>query len=315
MSHTVFLLAAGFGTRLRPLTLHRPKPLLPLLGRPMVDYSLALLQEQGHRKIVVNAHHLWEHIARWTEKNQLSLQVEQPDILGTGGGLKAAEERLAEKFVIWNGDIVSDIDTRALLDACPEDGACMALRYSTALGKTTPLQRSTDGMVLRIGSVCAHPNAPAPVVGSDGYHFTGIHAMSRHTLREVPPNSFQCIVRSAYKQLVPSGAVQSILHDGVWFDTGLPQEYWEANMQALRGELILSIDPWEEANPRYDNNWVHRNAEVAGTIHSCVIGAQAVVPARTVLDQCIVWDSVVVPEGEYSRCIFHEGGCLSLEER
>ena len=51
-----------------------------------------------------------------------------------------------------------------------------------------------------------------------------------------------------------------------------------------------------------------------GSISSCVIGAQAVVPAKTVLDRCIVWDSVVVPEGEYTKCIFHEGGCLRLEE-
>ena len=314
MSHTVFLLAAGFGTRLRPLTLHRPKPLLPLLGRPMVDYSLALLQQQGHTKMVVNAHHLWEHVAQWAEKNQLHLQVELPEILGTGGGLKAAESLLSDRFVVWNGDIVSDIDTQALLRGCPENGACMALRYSQDLGKTTPLQRSDTGKIMRIGTVCVHPDAADFSASPAGYHFTGIHAMSRQALREVPADSFQCIVRSAYKKLVPAGLVESTVHKGVWFDTGLPKEYWLANMQALRGELSLSLDPWKDADSRYENSWVHRQAEVSGSISSCVIGAQAVVPAKTVLDRCIVWDSVVVPEGEYTKCIFHEGGCLRLEE-
>ena len=65
MSASVFLLAAGFGTRLRPLTNHRPKPMLPLLGRPMLDYAVGHLYNHGHRSFVVNAHHLWEKVQEW----------------------------------------------------------------------------------------------------------------------------------------------------------------------------------------------------------------------------------------------------------
>ena len=115
MDYTVFLLGAGFGTRLRPLTLHRPKPLLPLLGFPMLDYALFWLKSLGHEHIMVNAHHLWEQVAQWSEEHGVGLQVELPEILGTGGGLRAARERLAEKFIIWNGDIVGDIDPKQLL--------------------------------------------------------------------------------------------------------------------------------------------------------------------------------------------------------
>ena len=97
MGYSVFLLAAGFGTRLRPLTLHRPKPLLPLLGFPMVQYAVTWLREHGHERIIVNAHHLWEHVAEWSEKEGLGLQVELPDILGTGGGLRAAREQLESR--------------------------------------------------------------------------------------------------------------------------------------------------------------------------------------------------------------------------
>ena len=60
--HTAFLLAAGFGTRLRPLTLLRPKPLLPVCGIPMLDYALAHVRNHGHEKILVNAHYLWEQV-------------------------------------------------------------------------------------------------------------------------------------------------------------------------------------------------------------------------------------------------------------
>ena len=109
MKNTVFLLGAGFGTRLRPLTLHRPKPLLPLLGFPMLDYALSWLKQHGHTHIMVNAHHLWSHVAHWAHDNNVEIQVELPEILGTGGGLRAARERLAERFLIWNGDIISNV--------------------------------------------------------------------------------------------------------------------------------------------------------------------------------------------------------------
>ena len=151
MEYTVFLLAAGFGTRLRPLTLHRPKPLLPLLGFPMVQYAITKLRQSGHERIIVNAHHLWEYVAEWSESEGLGLQVELPEILGTGGGLRAARKQLAEKFLVWNGDIVSDIDPNVLLQACPLDGAAMALRYSSDLGKTTKLLVDQEEIVQRIG--------------------------------------------------------------------------------------------------------------------------------------------------------------------
>ena len=313
MEYSVFLLAAGFGTRLRPLTLHRPKPLLPLLGFPMVEYAITWLREHGHEKIIVNAHHLWEHVAEWSEREGLGLQVELPDILGTGGGVKSAQDQLAEKFLVWNGDIVCDIDPQALLDECPVNGASMALRYSSDLQKTTRLLTDEEGIVQRIGTVCVAPNAPEQTMTSDGLHFTGIHAMTRNSLDHVG-EGFQCIVRSAYKELVQREKVRSIRHDGCWFDTGLPNEYFEANMSALAGTIPLSFDPWEKANDAFDDSFVHHEAQVTGTIEQSIVGAHAHVPRDAHLHRCIVWDSVHVPAGVYKDGIFFDGGFLPIGE-
>ena len=76
-----FILAAGLGSRLRPLTNHRPKPLLPVCGVPMLDQALALARQHGHEHVLVNAHHLWEQVAAWCETRGASLQVELPEIL------------------------------------------------------------------------------------------------------------------------------------------------------------------------------------------------------------------------------------------
>lgn len=311
MGYSVFLLAAGFGTRLRPLTLHRPKPLLPLLGFPMVQYAVTWLREHGHERIIVNAHHLWEHVAEWSEKEGLGLQVELPDILGTGGGLRAAREQLAEKFLVWNGDIVCDIHPNTLLDECPVGGASMALRYSADLQKTTKLLVDEEGIVQRIGHVCAAQNAPELSQSPDGLHFTGIHAMTRESLNYIQ-EGFQCVVRSSYKQLVSQEKVRSIRHEGFWFDTGLPKEYFEANMSALRGDIPLSFDPWEKADDRFEDSFVHHEASIEGTLNKSVVGAKAHVSRDAILHRCIVWDDVHVPAGVYKNGIFFDGGFLSI---
>ena len=313
MAYTVFLLAAGFGTRLRPLTLHRPKPLLPLLGFPMVQYAVHWLRAHGHEKIIVNAHHLWEHIAAWSEEEGLGLQVELPEVLGTGGGVRAAREQMAERFLIWNGDIVCNIDPNKLLAECPLEGASMALRYSSDLQQTTRLLIDGEGLVQRIGNVCVAPEAPELPTTPDGLHFTGIHAMSVASLEHIG-EGFQCVVRSAYKHLVAEQKVRSIRHEGIWFDTGIPKDYFDANMMALKGELPLSFDPWQYANDAYTDSFVHRDAKVEGAVSECIVGAHASISRDARLHRCIVWDSVHVPEGVYEEGIFFDGGFLPLKE-
>jgi mannose-1-phosphate guanylyltransferase len=312
MGHSVFLLAAGFGSRLRPLTNHRPKPLLPLMGRPMLDYGLQHLKNQGFDSFIINAHHLWKNVAEWAAIHDVEVQVELPEILGTGGGLKAAEEKMAETFLIWNGDILSDINARELIDACPLDGTAMALRYSDNLNGTTKLLRNDEGFVQRIGNLTFIDGAPQLSTQTDGIHFTGIHAMSRASLSGIA-SGFQCVVRSAYTQLVPKRKVKSILHKGMWFDTGTPPEYLEANLLALRGDISLSLDPWTEADQRYNDSWVHHTATVSGQIHESIIGEGAVVPKGATLKSCVVWDGATVPEGDYHRCIVHDGGVLQVD--
>ncbi len=310
--HTVFLLSAGFGTRLRPLTNHRPKPLLPLMGRPILDYALAHLKQAGHTSFLVNAHHLWEHVAEWATKHNIEIQVELPEILGTGGGLKIAQDKLAEKFVIWNGDIISDIDPKALLDSCPDDGAGMALCYKEVLGKTTKLIANEANQILRIGSVVATDDAPELSKTTSGWHFSGIHALSRSSL-DLVPDGFQCIIRTAYIDLVRKKRVSSIHHSGVWIDTGTPPEYLKANLDALNGKFSLSIDPWKDAQNKFKDSWVHNSAAVQGSIKSSIIGENVHIPKEAKLDSCVVWDNATISAGEYKHCIFHDGGILQVE--
>ncbi|MFZ5481615.1 MAG: nucleotidyltransferase family protein [Myxococcota bacterium] len=208
---SAFILAAGLGTRLRPLTLTTPKPLLPVKGRPMLDHVLAHLHAHGHTRVVANAHWLAAQIEAWGKARGVAV-VTEPVILGTGGGLKNARDLLDARFVVVNGDILSDVDLTALRDEPAP--AVMALRRQDAPVHTGV--SLVDGVVRGIAGVVGE--------GDPALHFTGVHALDRAVL-DLVPDGPQCIVRTAYRALVPEGRVRGIVHPGAWTDIGTLAEY------------------------------------------------------------------------------------------
>lgn len=213
MSATAFILAAGLGTRLRPLTLTTPKPLLPVQGRPLLDHVLDYVRRHGHQRVVVNAFHLADQVVAWGRSRPgVQVVVEHPAVLGTGGGLRNARPLLAERFVVVNGDVLTDVDLSALwAEPAP---AVMALRPQPTPRFTGV--RLTDGRVTGITGVVGE--------GDPGLHFTGVHVLDRGVL-DLVPDGEQCIIRTAYRALIPQGQVRGRVHTGAWNDIGTPADY------------------------------------------------------------------------------------------
>lgn len=304
--HTAFLLAAGLGTRLRPLTLVRPKPLLPVCGVPMLDHALAQVRAHGHRSVMVNAHHLWQQVASWAVRNEVEVQVELPAILGTGGGLRAAMDRLDPRgVVVVNADVLSDVDLSALYAAMPAEGGALALRAMDPGAKITAVEADERGMVRRIqGLVEGVPTVP-------GTHFTGVYALTGAALARVPDprvHGESCIKLSLYGRLAEEGRLGSIVHRGAWVDIGEPAAYLDANLDALDGRLRLPIDPWTRGARGPGGSWVGENAQVQGIVNRSIIGAGAVIPPDAELQDCVVWDGLQVPPGRHARTIFYGRG-------
>lgn len=304
--YTAYLLAAGFGTRLKPLSLSRPKPLMPMCGIPMLDHALAHVRAHGHTQVLVNAHHLWEQVAAWAEKNDAGLQVELPEILGTGGGLRAALDRMADRFVIVNADILSDVDLTALEQSTPSEGAAMALRPDPNWESIGPVLQDESGRVVRISTV-----VPSEL-GEPGTHFTGVHAMTQAAVKRVPAQGLQCVVRTAYKEMVPAGMVGSIVHTGAWVDVGTPEAYLQANLDVLHGRVTAPADPWARGQRGPGDSWVGAGAVMEGTVSGCVIGAGATVPAGASLTDCVVWDGCTAPSASLKRAVIYDDGVLQL---
>ncbi|MCB9797415.1 MAG: NDP-sugar synthase [Alphaproteobacteria bacterium] len=339
MTAPAFLLAAGFGTRLRPLTLHRPKPLVPVAGVPMLDYAAALLTRHGIHEAVVNAHHLPEQVVAWAERHpmQLEVSVEQPAILGTGGGLRQARGSLASRFVVVNGDILSDVDLGGLLAGLGEDAdAVMALRERAAGERYGIVASDEAGHVVDLVGLSEYP--PEGAVDRSA-HFTGVHALDQAALDLLPPEGEACIVRQSYVELVRAGRVRARRHRGTWFDVGTPEAYWRANQMTLSGALSLPLNPYTRAGYAHDGQrewgargavhlgagvtleppfWLGPGVRISDRCHvgpGSVIGSDAQIGPRARISGGVVWEACQVPaEAAIHGAIVYDGGVLNLHQ-
>jgi len=301
---SAFVLAAGFGTRLRPLSLARPKPLVPVCGVTVLEQALALCARHRLGEVVVNAHHLAEQVAAFCEAFQglaIRVQCERPAILGTGGGLQAAREGLAERFAVVNGDTLCDGDLTALLADCAEPGveASMLLFRSDEAARHGVVALDREGRVVRLTSLARL--AGATPVAADTF-FTGVHALRRTALERVPREGFACVVRSAYATLVPEGRVRGRVHPGSWLDIGDPASYLGACLAALGGDLPLPVDPWSRVG--WGLRLAGGEARAVGDAGTCDLHPTAALrapcwigPGATVEAGAVVGPGAVVGQG------------------
>jgi mannose-1-phosphate guanylyltransferase len=279
------LLAAGFGTRLRPYTLIRPKPLFPVLNKPLLEILLARLFDAGCKRIVVNAHHLAEQIEKAIcGRSQVVLQYE-PEILGTGGSLRKALPLFEdEPVLIMNGDIYNDVDLCALVESHKR------LSYPVTMAMHDyPRFNGVEVDNTRVVSFGKRKSdSRNPLLA-----FTGIHVVDNTVIERIPQTGFFHII-NLYAELAVQSQVGCVrVDDSFWHDIGTPKDYLDLHRELLVGQRkIDASSPW----------CISSRAEVASNVHLKdwgVIGTGAVVSSGAVLSRCIVWPGARVEPGQH----------------
>lgn len=265
------VLAAGLGTRLRPLTQTLAKPALPILGTTLLEENLGLLARAGIDEVVVNAHHLADTVADVAHRaaNRLGLKVhlsiEWPDVRGTGGALVAARPLLdrGEAFLLVNGDVLTDLDPSAAIEAHRSRGAAstMILRPMPEGADYGAVEVDEAGLVARIAG---HGRALTPGEEVESYLFTGIHVLSPAIFEMLPEQGMSCVNRQGQSQLIAAGAkvLAHVEPAGRWSDVGTHDRYLEANLDRLLGryDLPLATGMAREVEPGV---WVDPTASVS----------------------------------------------------
>jgi len=296
------ILAAGLGTRLRPVTDKIAKPAVPFFGRPILLRTLDLLAEIGVTEAIVNSHYRPDDVARLLAKSPIPATLShEPEILGTGGGLARVREKFRgeEAFLLINGDVIFEL---------PLGEAFVAHRASEALG-TLLLLRNPDpsryGIIVApegFHSGCAGDplrrvdRILPPAASGEGFLYAGAAIFSGSVLDRLPEGRSE-LVPALLGPLSSEGALAGYLSDGIWYELGTPGDLLQAHLDLLRRMLAGRMDSLPLArrivgNPmRFDRELrsaIHPTARIDGLVdeiiadEGCVVG-EAVELRRSLL--------------------------------
>jgi mannose-1-phosphate guanylyltransferase len=294
------ILAAGYGTRLRPVTYTLPKPIVPLCGRPLIGWAIESLLGAGIHDFVVNLHHLPEPIehylrARYGREGRFEFSYE-PEILGTGGGVRKARPLLEQdaEFFLVNGDTVQfpPYDGLRAARSARDAIASLTLRHPPHGDRFTPVYFDR-GLVTGFGKGTG-----------EALMFSGTHLISSSLFDYLPDKDFSGIVDEVYQPVIESGreCVAGIVDDGLWFDIGTPRRYMDASATLLdltvRGQLVPErgmrvagdalVDDTSIVNGTMTRSVAGRRSVVEGTIRDSVLWDDCRIAPGVVLDSCIV---------------------------
>ena len=212
------ILAAGLGTRMRPLTNTMPKPVLPIGSTTPIELAIETLKRAGINDIVINLHHLPEKIKeRLGDGSSHNIHITysfEPVILGTGGGIKNVEGFFGDKpFILYNCDVISNIDIPSLI-------ATHFMRNAAA----TLVVRGHEENYTRVD---IDANGYLKDFGSGQFMYASVAVLTRELLNALPPKGkASCLINDGLKKLITNKKnIATYLHGGDWYDIGTIEKY------------------------------------------------------------------------------------------
>ncbi len=286
------ILAAGFGTRLFPLTIDRTKPAIPFLGKPLVGYVAEYVAKFGFKDVVVNLHHQPNSVKKALgDGEQFGVKIhyttEEPKILGTAGALDNARHLLEDAtFLIVNGKIITDIDISKAIETHKKSGALATMilkenpnfeKFTEVLVENERIKGFGDGFPNR--SNIQNPTSKIPLM------FTGIHILEPRVFDYIPRGVYSDIVPTFYNPaLKKDEKIAAHITNGNWFELSTIPRYLEISLAMMNGANVF----------QGENCSVSKNAEVKDS----VIWDDVIIEDGARLVKTIIADGVRIKAGE-----------------
>ncbi len=317
------ILVGGEGTRLRPLTSTVPKPVVPLVDRPFIAFMLDWLVTHGIDDVIMSCGFLATSVRNVLGDGSaygVRLRfVEEPDPRGTAGALKFAESMLDERFLMLNGDVLTDIDLSAQIAQHEQSGA------KATLALVPVADPSAYGLVHlnEDHSVRDFVEKPSPDAIDTNLISAGAYVLQREILELVPADRNVSIEREVWPLLIGNG-LYGFPAESYWLDIGTPERYLqgtfdiiEGNVKTAVGERLgsdwLAIDPGAQASGRVippavleRGVTVAANAQVGSLV---VLGEDVAVGAHATVERSVILKGAVIGEGATLRDCIVAAGC------
>jgi mannose-1-phosphate guanylyltransferase len=294
-----FVLAAGLGTRLRPLTEELPKPLIPIFQKPLVTFALDHLIDVGVNRFVINTHRHPELFRNFFTPREYAgfpvTLVHEPDLLETGGGIKNAQSHLGPAgagFLTYSGDILTNIELQPLIDEHSRRGndVTLALRNTGLASAVALREHRVVDISKRYG-----------VAGN--FDFANIAVWNSAIFERIPPRkkiSFIPIIADWIGQGAKIGGV--VMNDGKWFNISSRAEYLEVHRTILRENWkpdFVKAPEWPER--KASSSIVDSSAQLRGCT---VVGRNCRVGADVILEDTILWpEAEIASQSRLETCI------------
>ncbi len=307
------IMAGGRGTRLQPLTDHRPKPMVPLLGRPVIDYVKDAMLRAGVNELVVTTGYrgddLEAHVQTWTEHGVRARVNREDTPMGTAGSVRLLSDVLDSTFLVGSGDGISTLDLEALLVHHRATGAALTIGLVevedpssfgiVGLGATNDSEVDGD---LRQGFVRRFAEKPSPEEAFSRLINAGVYVIEPEALAMVPPATKYDFSRDLFPAMLEAGLpIAGLMLEGLWFDIGEPHHLLDAQAALLGGsDPFLHPGASIAQSANVDASLLMDNAQVEdhASVIDSILGVGSVVEAGARLERCVLGDGVRVAQGE-----------------
>jgi mannose-1-phosphate guanylyltransferase len=317
------ILVGGEGTRLRPLTSTVPKPVVPLVDRPFISFMLEWLRQHGIDDVIMSCGFLASGVRNVLGDGSaygVKLRfVEEPDPRGTAGALKFAESMLDERFLMLNGDVLTDIDLTEQISQHERTGA------SATLALVPVEDPSAYGLVHLHddNSVRDFVEKPSPDAIDTNLISAGAYVLERGILELVEPDRNVSIEREVWPQLIGDG-LYGFPSSSYWLDIGTPERYLQGTFDILEGNVhtavrerlgdsYLAVSPSAQVLGRAippamieSGAWIAEGAHVGSLV---VLGHDVRIGAGTVVERAVILNGTEIGENCTLRDCIVAAGC------
>jgi mannose-1-phosphate guanylyltransferase len=303
MGLSAILLVGGFGTRLQPLTLKVPKPMLLVAGVPFIEHQIVRAREAGVTEIVLATAFLAEVFEPYFgDGSSFGISVKyavESTPLGTGGAILNASKSLTGEgpVVIFNGDVLSGHDLVGQIDFHQTNKADLTL-YLTSVVDARPfgaVELDEEQRVIAFNEKMENP--PTNIINAGCYIF------NRELFDQIPANKVVSVEREIFPTLVSTNyGVYGFTDNSYWLDIGTPAALLKASQDLVLGEVYSSAVPEHESG-----SLVLPGAMVSPTtalVNGCVIGARSIVESNCVIDGSIIGNGAIIGDGSILRNCF-----------
>jgi NDP-sugar pyrophosphorylase family protein len=287
------ILAGGEGTRLRPLTLSLPKPVVPVVDRPFLRHQIDLLKSVGITQIIFSVAYQPDRVRSvFGDGTQDGVRIHyaiEDSPLGTGGAVKNAETLLDERTIVFNGDVLTDVDLPSVIKTHISTGAAATIVLTPVANPSAYGLVETDAT----GRVVRFVEKPDPSQITTDTINAGIYLLETRVLDLMPKGEKHSIERAFFPNLLRRGdLVRAHIHRGYWIDIGTPEKYAQVHRDILSQRFRVRLDGAES-----DGGWIHPLASVSP--EATLVAPFYVGPGTVVAERACVGPNAVLVRGAH----------------